>query len=540
MEEVKGTAMMKTALETIKCGETYLGIELGSTRIKACLIDAAGMPIASGSHAWENRFENGYWTYDLEDVHTGIRACYADLAENVRKSYGVSLTRVGAMGISGMMHGYLVFDERDELLVPFRTWRNTTTARASEELTELLQFHVPQRWSAAHLYQAILDGEAHVPHVAHVTTVAGYLHFLLTGRREVGIGEASGMFPVRGREFDPVAVEKFNARLREHGYAWDIRDIFPKIRVAGEGGAYLCEDGARFLDPTGTLEAGIPLCPPEGDAGTGMVATNAVLPETGNVSAGTSIFSMLVLRAPMRGVHHEIDVVTTPDGSPVAMVHCNNCCSEIDAWVGLFAEYSALMGMPVDRSEIYERLYTNAMTGDADCGGITAYNYLSGEHIVGIEHGIPAYFRSSESRMTLANVMRAELYATVATLKLGMDILFEREGVHAKRFCAHGGLFKVKGVAQKILANALHTEVSVMETAGEGGAWGMALLASYMMRGKGRTLGAWLSECVFGGMETAVVSPDEKGRDGFAAYFERFERGIGALRKLEEDLCLKN
>lgn len=529
---------MKTAMEMIVSGETYLGIELGSTRIKACLIDGKGTPIAVGSHGWENRFENGYWTYALEDVYTGVRAAYASLASDVRTRYGVDLCRVGAIGLSGMMHGYLAFDEKDELLVPFRTWRNTTTARASEELTEKLQHHIPQRWSSAHLYQAILNGEEHVSRVAHITSIAGYLHYRLTGRRELGIGEASGMFPVKDGAFDTEAVRIFNELLRTHGFDRDVRDVLPTIRLAGERGAVLTEEGARFLDPTGNLEAGIPLCPPEGDAGTGMVATNSVLPATGNISAGTSVFSMLVLKDPLRGVHHEIDVVATPDGSPVAMVHCNNCCSEIDAWVGLFSEYSALMGMPVDKSLLYEHLYTNAMTGENDCGGITAYNYLSGEHIVGLSHGIPSYFRTSDSRMSLANVIRAELYATVATLKLGMDILFEREGVQAERFCAHGGLFKVKGVAQQILADALGTSVSVMETAGEGGAWGMALLAAYMMENGGKNLGAWLAENIFAAMETVTVAPDREGAEGFMNYFERFAKGLDALRKLEADLCL--
>lgn len=529
--------MKQSNFEAINRGESYLGIELGSTRIKACLIDGAGTPLASGSHAWENRFENGYWTYSMEDVYTGVRAAFASLATDVREKYGILLRRVGAIGLSGMMHGYLAFDENDELLVPFRTWRNTTTERASRELTESLHHHIPQRWSSAHLYQAILDGEEHVPRVAHITSIAGHLHYLLTGRREIGIGEASGMFPVKDGEYDPEAAMTFNAILSSHGFDRDIRDVLPEVRLAGEKGAVLTETGARFLDPDGVLEAGIPLCPPEGDAGTGMVATNAVLPETGNVSAGTSVFAMLVLTEKLRGVHHEIDVVTTPDGSPVAMVHCNNCCSEIDAWVKLFEEYSALVGAPVDRSVIYEKLYTNAMKAEADCGGITAYNYLSGEHIVGLEHGIPAYFRSSDSKMNLSNMIRAELYATVATLKLGMDILFEREGVHAKRFCAHGGLFKVKGVAQQILADAFRTDVSVMETAGEGGAWGMALLACFMMKGDGKTLGAWLEECVFGGMETVTVSPDRVGCDGFLTYFDRFQKGLRALRQLEGDLC---
>ncbi|MBE6588561.1 MAG: ATPase [Ruminococcaceae bacterium] len=529
--------MKSSVVEYIKSGKIYLGIEVGSTRIKASLIDTFGTPIANGGFSWENRFENGYWTYPLEEVRRGLRECYRSLSENVREIYGVPLTSIGAIGISGMMHGYLAFDAEDNLLVPFRTWRNTTCAAASRELTELFNIHIPQRWSVAHLYQAILNGEEHVSRVSLVTTVAGYLHFLLTGRREVGLGEASGMFPVKDGAFDPEMIERFNKRAAEKGVALDIGRIFPTVRCAGETGAYLTEEGAHFLDPTGNLRAGIPLCPPEGDAGTGMVATNSVLPRTGNVSAGTSIFSMLVLEKPLSRVYEEIDIVTTPDGAPVAMVHCNNCCSELDTYVKLFLEFSSLMGTEADRSEVYRRLYEHAMTGEADCGGVTAYNYLSGEHIVGVEKGVPMCFRTSDSRMTLANFMRAQLYTSMATLKSGMDILFEREQVNAKVFLAHGGLFKVKGVAQQILADALHTPVAVMKTAGEGGAWGMALLASYMINGKDATLGEWLGDSVFGSMKAECISPDEEGMRGFNEYFKRFEKGLEGVRRLEEIIC---
>lgn len=528
--------MNSSVVEKINNGQTYLGIEVGSTRIKASLIDACGNPIADGGFSWENRFENGYWTYPLDEVRRGACECYRSLCENVKALYGVEIKTLGALGISGMMHGYLVFDEEDRLLVPFRTWRNTTCAKASAELTELFDIHIPQRWSVAHFYQAILNEEEHVPHVAYVTTVASYLHYLLTGRREVGMGEASGMFPVRDGDFDPEMVERFNKLLRKKGISRSITDIFPKVRMAGQPGAFLTEDGARFLDPTGNLKAGIPLCPPEGDAGTGMVATNAVLPRTGNVSAGTSIFSMLVLEKPLSRVYEEIDIVTTPDGAPVAMVHCNNCCSELDSYVNLFLEFSRLMGFEADRSLVYRTLYENAMTGDRDCGGVTAYNYLSGEHLVGVEKGIPLCFRTSDSKMSLSNLMRAQLYASMATLKIGMSILFEKERVNASLFLAHGGLFKVKGVAQQILSDALNTPVAVMQTAGEGGAWGMALLASYMINANGASLGKWLEESVFGGMPKQILSPDADGVRGFDAYLDRFQKGLAGVKRLEEQV----
>lgn len=523
--------------EKIRTGKTYLGIELGSTRIKASLIDDSFVPVASGSFEWENRLENGYWTYSLEDIHNGIRNCFANLSDNVLNEYGITLTTVGAIGISAMMHGYLVFDEENNLLVPFRTWRNTTTEKASDELTKLFGFNIPQRWSIAHLYQAVSDNEPHVSRIAHITTLAGYIHFLLTGRYEVGIGEASGMFPVSGNGYDCQMLDKFNYAVLEKGYEWSIYDILPQVRQAGEKGAYLTVEGAAFLDPKGNLKPGIPLCPPEGDAGTGMVATNAVLPKTGNISAGTSIFSMLVLEKPLNGMYPEIDLVTTPDGSPVAMVHCNNCCSELDAWVKMFEEFAEIAGISLDKTAVYEMLYNNTESGDADCGGIAAYNYLSGEPVTGIENGRPMYFRTPHSKMTLANFIKAQLYSSMSALKLGMDILFENEKVAAQQFRAHGGLFKVEGVAQQILANALNTSVLVMKTAGEGGAWGMALLCAYMIEGGGKTLGAWLDENVFAGMKTLTKNPEKNGVDGFNEYIKRYKAGLGAEKKLGEVIC---
>ena len=511
-----------TIQEKITQGKTFLGIELGSTRIKACLIDDTFSPIAGGSHGWENRLENGYWTYSLEDIHGGVQSCYADLKRDIREKYGVTLETVGAMGISAMMHGYMAFNKEDNLLVPFRTWRNTTTEKAAAELTKLFGFNIPQRWSIAHLHQAVLNKEEHVPEIAHITTLAGYIHFLLTGKRVVGVGEASGMFPISGNNYDKNMLEKFGGLVPD----MNITEILPGVLSAGENAGTLTEAGAKFLDPTGELKAGIPLCPPEGDAGTGMVATNAVLPKTGNISAGTSVFSMLVLEKPMDGVYPEIDVVTTPDGAPVAMVHCNNCCAELDAWVNIFEEFSKLSGKPVDKSELYEMLYKNALNGDTDCGGVAAYNFLSGEPVAGVAEGRPMYFRTPDSKINLANLFRAELYSAFAALKMGMDILFEKESVSAEQFTGHGGIFKVQGVAQQFLADGLNTPVSVMKTAGEGGAWGMALLAAYMVCKDGKNLAKWLDGKVFADMEKSTAVPAENGVKGFAEYIKRYKEGL--------------
>lgn len=524
-------------IQKIRNGQTYLGIELGSTRIKAVLTDNEFHCIAIGTYNWENKLEDGYWTYSSDDIHKGLQGCFADLAEDVADKYGVELNCIGAMGISGMMHGYLAFDKNDNLLVPFRTWRNTMTERAANELTELFKFNIPQRWSIAHLYQAILNEEPHVPEIAHITTLSGYIHFLLTGRRELGIGEASGMFPVDNNGYDGCMLEKFDKLIADRLYQWNINNILPEVRKAGDKGAYLTEEGAKFLDPTGKLKAGIPICPPEGDAGTGMVATNALVPGTGNVSAGTSIFAMLVLEKELENLHKEIDVVATPDGAPVAMVHCNNCCGELDTWVKIFGEFASLAGITIEKSSLYELLYNNTTLANADCGGITAFNYLSGEHVTGIEKGRPMYFRSAEGNMSLANFIQAQLYSSMATLALGMEILMEEEKVCIKKIQAHGGLFKVKEIAQRILANALQTCVCVSETAGEGGAWGMALLAAYMMDGDDYSLGDWLSEKVFAEMQSIDVEPDENGVAGFKKYLNRYRTAIEAEKKLEGVEC---
>lgn len=422
-----------TVKDKILQGRTYLGIELGSTRIKAVLIDDSFSVIASGSKQWENRFENGCWTYSLDDIHGGIQACYKGLAENVKAQYGIYPETYGAMGISAMMHGYMAFDKNDKLLVPFRTWRNTMTAQAAGELTKLLGFNIPQRWSIAHLYQAVLNKEAHVPYIAYINTLAGYVHKRLTDRFEVGVGEASGIFPVEGIGYKKEYCEPTEKSLAEKGFDHKLKDILPAVRNAGEKGAVLTEEGAKFLDPEGHLKAGVPVCPPEGDAGTGMVATDSVLKKTGNISAGTSIFAMLVLEKPLNGVYEEIDVVTTPDGSPVAMVHCNNCCSELDAWVNMFGEFAKLTGNEIDKSRLYETLYKNAMTADSSCGGVTAYNCLSGEPVIKLDEGRPMYFRTPNSTLTLGSFFRAQLYSSFTALKIGMDILFDKEQVKAEK-----------------------------------------------------------------------------------------------------------
>jgi len=516
--------------------KTYLGIEFGSTRIKGVLIDETFSPVASGAYDWDNRFENGYWTYSADDFMAGMQGCFASLAADVLEKFGQPLDTVAAIGISGMMHGYLAFDKDDNLLVPFRTWRNTTTAEAANELSALMNFTIPQRWSVSHLYQAILSGEDHVENVDHITTLAGYIHYLLTGRREVGVGEASGIFPIDSAAgtYDADMIAKLSEKLKEHGFAKDILTVFPAVRNAGDTGAVLTEAGAKLLDPTGTLKAGIPLCPPEGDAGTGMTATNSVRPRTGNVSAGTSIFSMLVLDKSLSAAYPEIDMVTTPDGAPVAMVHCNNCCAEIDAWAKVFGEFAALSGHPMDKSDVYATLYNNALAGDADCGGVVSYNFLSAEPVIGIADGVPMYFRTIGSNMNLANFFRAQICTAIAALKIGNDLLFENEHVTADKFFGHGGLFKCEGVAQQILADAFDTSISVMKTAGEGGAWGMALLAAYMMKKNGKSLPDFLDDCVFGGMEVKTLAPTESGREGFAKYIDNYKAGIRTALNMQE------
>ncbi len=514
---------------TIQNGKTVLGIELGSTRIKAVLIGEDHTPLASGSHEWENRYENGVWTYTLEDVWTGLQGCFASLRAEVLEKYATPLRTVGAIGFSGMMHGYMPFDQNGTLLVPFRTWRNTITGPASEKLTEIFQFNIPQRWSIAHLYQAMLNGEPHVKDIRHLTTLAGYVHWKLTGQKVLGIGEASGMFPIDStvNDYDAGKIARFDELLAAEGMPWRLRDILPAVRVAGESAGALTEEGARLLDPSGELQAGIALCPPEGDAGTGMVATNSVAERTGNVSAGTSVFAMIVLEKGLSKVYPEIDMVTTPTGKPVAMVHSNNCTSDLNAWVELFHEFTQALGADVNKSRLYETLYRMALAGDADAGGLLAYNYVSGEHITHVAEGRPLFVRTPESRFTLANFMRAHLFASLGALKIGMDILFDREQVRIDQLLGHGGFFKTPEVGQRIMAAAMNVPVAVMETAGEGGAWGIALLAAYMLRKSGgERLEDYLIGRVFAGQAGTTIAPDTADVEGFAAFMRRYKHGL--------------
>jgi sugar (pentulose or hexulose) kinase len=515
--------------KAIESGKTVLGVELGSTRIKAVLIGEDHMPIASGSHEWENRHENGIWTYSLEDIWTGLQESYRKLSNEVSEKYNTPLQTIGAIGFSAMMHGYMAFDKDGNLLVPFRTWRNTMTGQASKELTDLFQFNIPQRWSIAHLHQAKLNKEPHIKDISYLTTLAGYVHWKLTKQKVLGIGEASGMFPIDSKtnDYDERKIELFNERLEAENISWKLQDILPKALVAGDAAGVLTEEGARLLDPTGQLQMGIPLCPPEGDAGTGMVATNSVAERTGNVSAGTSVFAMIVLEKALSKLYPEIDMVTTPTGKPVAMVHSNNCTSDLNAWVDLFQEFTNALGVEMSESKLYEALYKKALTGDAECGGLLSYNYFSGEHITHLEEGRPLFVRTPESRFTLSNFMRVHLFSALGALKIGLEILFEQEQVKIDQVLGHGGFFKTKEVGQKIMAAAMNVPVSVMETAGEGGAWGIALLASYRLhKSTNEPLEAYLSNKVFAGENGTTIAPDQADVDGFTAFMERYKKGL--------------
>ena len=508
--------------------KTVLGLELGSTRIKAVLLDENHTPVASGSHEWENQLVDGVWTYAMEDIVTGLQQCYADLKRDVREKFGETLTEVGTMGISGMMHGYLPLDEEGQPLTEFRTWRNTMTGEAAAELTELLGFNIPQRWSIAHLYQAILKREPHLPRLHLLTTLAGYIHWRLTGERVMGVGEASGMFPIDSdtMDYNEKMLSQLNARISARGYEIDLREILPTVLLAGEDAGRLTEEGARFLDPSGDLQAGIPLAPPEGDAGTGMTATNSVAVRTGNVSAGTSDFAMIVVDRPL-GVHREIDMVTTPSGLPVAMVHCNNCTSDINAWVNLFGEFAQAIGAQVSKGELFTLLFQKALEGDPDCGGLLSYNYFSGEGITDLDEGRPVFARTATCNFTLPNFMRTHLLSALATLKIGLDLLTEEENVPIDKLYGHGGYFKTPGVGQRMLSAAVGSPVSVMETAGEGGPYGMALLAAYCLwKEEGQSLEDYLAEKVFADAKSSTLMADQSEIDGFSAFLERYKKGL--------------
>lgn len=519
---------------------TALGIELGSTRIKAILAGPDGTVLASGAHDWENRYEDGYWTYHLDEVWDGIRDAYANLAAEYQATYGEPLSTVGALGVSAMMHGYLPFDKDGNQLAAFRTWRNTTTQAAAEALTARFSFNIPQRWSIAHLYQAMLNGEDHLPRIDFLTTLAGYVHWQLTGRKVLGIGDASGMFPIDSKthDYDAAMMVSFDQLLEQADLPYRLRDILPAVLCAGEDAGTLTQAGAQLLDPTGVLQPGAPVCPPEGDAGTGMAATNTVAVRTGNVSAGTSIFAMVVLEKPLQKVYPEIDLVTTPDGAPVAMVHCNNCTSDLNAWVNLFGQVAALCGAPQKAADLFPLLFNASLEGAADCGGVVPVNYYSGEGVTHFDAGCPLLVRGAQSDFSLPNLMRAHIYSAMATLKIGLDIL-QDEHVAVDRLLGHGGLFKTPGVAQKYLAAAAKAPVTVMQTAGEGGPYGMALLAGYrlaVLQGCTLNLADYLQQTIFADAPGSTLAPEESDVAGFTAFLEQYKTALKAERAAVDSL----
>ncbi|MED4043008.1 FGGY-family carbohydrate kinase [Priestia aryabhattai] len=524
---------MKTTQESIKQaiakGKTSLGIELGSTRIKAVLINENFETIASGSYEWENLLEDGFWTYNLLDIITGLQSAYREMKQEVERSYGITIRTVGSIGVSAMMHGYMAFDKTGELLVPFRTWRNATTSEAAKELTEHFNFNIPERWSVAHLYQAIINQEKHLPRIHYITTLAGYIHWLLTGSKALGIGDASGMFPIdeRTQNYSEAMMKQFDELISYKGYPWQLSDILPAVHTSGEQAGILTAIGASILDQSKNLQPGIPFCPPEGDAGTGMVATNSVRKRTGNVSVGTSVFAMIVLDKKLSKVYPEIDLVTTPNGSPVAMVHANNCSSDLNAWLGLFREFSEAMGQKVESDKLFEVMLNKALEADPDGGGLLSYGYFSGENITGVESGRPLFVRSAKSNFNLANFMRTHLFTAFGALKIGMDLLVKEENVKIHSILAHGGLFKTPVVGQKIMAAAINTPVSVMDTAGEGGAWGMAILSSYMLnKSENESLEDFLDDKVFKEVTAQEIYPDELDVKGFEAFIKRYKKGL--------------
>jgi sugar (pentulose or hexulose) kinase len=518
--------------------ETYLGIEIGSTRIKAVLIDKTHNQIASGSHTWENRFIDGIWTYSLEDIWTGIRHSYSQLATEVSENYGIQIETVGAMGVSAMMHGYMAFDKDDKMLASFRTWRNTCTGEASKQLTELFGFNIPQRWSIAHLYQAILNEEEHVPDIRFLTTLAGFIHWQLTGEKVLGVGDASGMFPIDNKthRYDAGMLQQFDGLTQDKGFLWKLCDILPKILHAGEKAGALTEEGARLLDSSETLKAGIQMCPPEGDAGTGMVATNSVRQRTGNISAGTSVFAMVVMEKPLRKVYTEIDMVTTPSGDAVAMVHCNNCSSDLDSWLKLLGEAAELLGAKFNIDTLYSKLLNSALSGNEDCGGLLSYNYISGEPVTGFAEGRPLFMRMPDAKFNLANFMRMHLYSACASLNIGMKILLEEEDAEIDSITGHGGFFKDANLGSRIMAAAMGVPVTVMATAGEGGPWGMAVLAAYMQNKQNDTLADYLSLRVFPHTTSVTVEPVAADAEGFMAFMKRYDASLAVERAAVETL----
>ena len=524
----------------LRAGRAHLGLELGSTRIKAALVDDAGTVLATGSHAWENRLEDDSWTYSLDSVWAGIQDCYAELVREVRERHGVELTQLASLGISAMMHGYLPFYADGEQLAPFRTWRNTYTTDAAAELSEALGVNIPLRWSIAHLLHALRGGEEHVARLDFLTTLAGYVHWKLTGRKVLGIGDASGMFPIdsAARTFDAERLERVAALEGVSDQPWSLPEVLPEVLVAGQDAGTLTEKGAALLDPSGALRPGAVTAPPEGDAGTGMVATHAIAPRTGNVSAGTSAFAMVVLEGQLSGPREEIDMVTTPAGDPVAMIHTNNCTTDLDAWLGLFSRFAELLGHPVGPEELYSTLFRAGAEGEADAGGVLSYNYVSGEHQTGVDSGRPLLVRQQEARFTLENFMRSQLYGAFGALAVGMEALLKDEGVRLDVMYAHGGIFRTAGIAQQVLADALATPVAVGDSAGEGGAWGMAVLAAHTAHrraGAEGTLSDFLGEQVFAAQELSTLAPEEEGMAGHAQWLDAYRAGL-PVERLAGDL----
>ena len=523
----------------IREGNAVLGIELGSTRIKAVLIDSANEPIAQGGSDWENALIDGYWTYSLNDVWEGLATCVKNLKKDVQEKFEVPLTTVKAFGVSAMMHGYLAFDREGQLLTPFRTWRNTTTSQASELLSNLFNYPVPERWTISHLYQAILNNEEHVKDIAYVGTLAAYVHWKLTGKKVLGIGDVSGMFPIdtSTNNYYEKMIDQFDALIAEKGYGWKTRSILPKVLVSGEDAGSLTKEGALLLDPSGEFTSGIPMCPPEGDAGTGMVATNSIAKRTGNVSAGTSVFAMIVLEQELSKSYNKlIDLVTTPDGSLVAMSHANNCTGEYDRWMNLFAQVIKATGNTLKKSELYDILLSKALEGAKDCGGLLPFNYISGETMTGIYEGRPLFIRLTENDFSIENFMRAQLFTSLGALRVGMDILFENEKVEVDAINGHGGFFKTPVVGQTMMAAAMHTPISVLKTAGEGGAWGIALLASYLVQEDDSSLQEFLSKKVFGSSEATTIVPTKEDIDGFNAFFVNYKKGLAVEKAAVENL----
>ncbi|SEQ15774.1 xylulokinase [Basfia succiniciproducens] len=524
---------MQDAKNLIASGGASVGIEFGSTRIKAVLISTDGTILASGGFTWENHFIDGIWTYPQSEIWQGLQQAYRDLANQVQEQYGIMLTRAKAIGISGMMHGYIPFDKQGNQLVAFRTWRNNITAKSSQKLTALFNYNIPQRWSISHLYQAILNQEEHVGEIDYLTTLAGYVHWQLTGEKVLGVGEASGMFPIDPQtgSYYQIMLNQFDGLIAAQSYPWKIANILPQVLTAGQPAGHLTEQGAKLLDPTGRLQAGIPFCPPEGDAGTGMVATNSIKTNTGNISAGTSAFAMIVLKKELSKVYEQLDMVTTPTGKLVAMAHANNCSSDINAWIRLFGETLKAFGAEVETDKLYETLFRKALEGEADCGGLLAYGFYSGEHSVGLAEGCPTFMHPANSRFTLANFIRTHLYSAFGAMKLGVDILIQQEKVNIAQILGHGGIFKTPNVASKILASAINVPIAVMKTANEGGAWGIALLANYLTAYQaGQSLEDYLDNHIFAQAEISVSQPDEEMAKGYAEFIQYYQQGIPVVR----------